>query len=199
VPLPRARSRAGNDFVRLKEEVKREEIIYTLRHNDQMKIRIARIADLPAIVAIYNQSIPGKRSTADLDPVCHEDRMAWFTAHTAETHPVLVAEIKNEIVGWCSISAYRPGRMALRYTAEISYYIGTAFHRKGVATSLIKHAMALCPRLKIKTLIAIVLERNNASVQLLEKLGFQQWGLLPRVADFDGEECGHLYYGVRVE
>src|ERR1035437_3085449 len=105
-----------------------------------MKIRIACITDLPAIVAIYNQSIPGKRSTADLDQVCLEDRTAWFVAHTAESHPVLVAEINNEIVGWCSISAYRQGRMALRFTAEISYYISTAFHRKGVATSLLKHA-----------------------------------------------------------
>jgi phosphinothricin acetyltransferase len=89
--------------------------------------------------------------------------------------------------------------MALRFTAEISYYIGTAFHRKGVATSLIKHALAFCPRHNIKTLIAIVLERNDASLQLLEKRGFQKWGLFPRVADFDGEECGHLYYGKRVE
>jgi phosphinothricin acetyltransferase len=170
-----------------------------IRNNGQLKIRLAALADLPAIVAIYNQSIPGKRSTADLEPVCLEDRTAWFTAHSAETHPVFVAEANDEIIGWCSISAYRPGRMALRFTAEISYYIEIAFHRKGVATSLIRHAMAFCPRLEIKSLIAIVLERNDASGQLLEKLGFQQWGLLPRVADFDGEECGHLYYGVRVE
>jgi phosphinothricin acetyltransferase len=110
-----------------------------------------------------------------------------------------VATINNEIAGWCSISAYRPGRMALRFTAEISYYIGTEFHRKGVASSLIRHAMNCCPQLEIKSLIAIVLERNAASVQLLEKLGFQWWGLLPRVADFYCEECRHLYYGVRIE
>src|SRR5512133_483662 len=164
-----------------------------------MMIRIAHMADLPAIVAIYNQSIPGKRSTADLDPIRQEDRVAWFKEHSAGTHPVFVAVITNEIAGWCSLSAYRPGRMALCYTAEISYYIASSYHRKGVASALIKHAMACCPRLQIKTLIAIVLERNDASVRLLQKRGFQQWGLLPRVADFDGEECGHLYYGVRVE
>lgn len=169
-----------------------------LRNNGQMQIRIAQIADLPAIVAIYNQSIPGRRSTGDLDPISQEDRMAWFMAHNAETHPVFVAEINNEIAGWCSISAYRPGRLALRFTAEISYYIGTPFHRKRVATALISHAMDVCPQIRIKTLIAIVLERNEASIRLMEKLGFQKWGLLPRVADFDGEECGHLYFGVRV-
>jgi RimJ/RimL family protein N-acetyltransferase len=33
---------------------------------------------------------------------------------------------------------------------------------------------------------------------MMEKMGFQQWGFLPRVADFDGEECGHFYYGKRM-
>lgn len=164
-----------------------------------IQIRIANSGDLPSIVAIYNEAIPGKRATADLDPVRYEDRVAWFAEHSAAAHPVYVAMINNEIAGWCSISAYRPGRMALRFTAEISYYVATAFHRNGVASSLIKHGMSCCRHLEIKTLIAIVLERNGASMQLLEKLGFQRWGLLPGVADFDGEECGHLYYGVRVE
>lgn len=102
------------------------------------------------------------------------------------------------MAGWCSISPYRPGRMALRYTAEISTYIDQAHHRQGVASRLIKHAIDECARLRIKTLFGILLERNIASRQMLEKLGFQRWGYLPRVADFDGEECGHFYYGKRI-
>ena len=163
-----------------------------------MQIRIAKGNDLPAIVTIYNEASPSKRATADLELIRHEERGSWFAEHVPETHPIYVATINNEIAGWCSISAYRPGRMALRFTAEISYYVATAYHRKGVAGSLIRHAMVCCPQLKIKTLIAIVLERNGASKQLLEKLGFQRWGLLPRVADFDAEECGHVYYGMRI-
>lgn len=163
-----------------------------------MNIRIARIEDLPAIVAIYNQSIPGNRSTADLTPVRPEERRGWFAEHTPEKYPIHVAEIDNVIAGWCSISAYRPGRMALRFTAEISYYIDSAFHRQGVATELVGHAIATCRQLQIKNLFAVVLERNESSARLLEKTGFERWGCLPRVADFDGEECGHIYYGMRV-
>jgi L-amino acid N-acyltransferase YncA len=44
---------------------------------------------------------------------------------------------------------------------------------------------------------AIVLE-GKASLKLLRKRGFEQWGYLPRVADFDGKEVGHLYYGRHV-
>jgi phosphinothricin acetyltransferase len=163
-----------------------------------MKIRIARIEDLPFIVKIYNQSILSKGSTCDLNPVLVEDRKEWFDQHNEEKHPIFVAEIDDNVVGWCSLSAYRLGRMALRYTAEISYFIDKNYQGQGLAKALVEYAISRCPLLKIKNLFAIILELNRGSVRLLEQMGFQQWGYLPRVADFDGRECGHLYYGRRV-
>ena len=163
-----------------------------------MIIRLAQIDDLPAIVDIYNQSIPSKQSTGDTQPLRVEDRMIWFREHLPEKHPIFVAEVDGQAAGWCSLSAYRPGRAALRFTAEISYYIGLAYHRQGIATALVEHALAACPRPQIRHLFAIVLEGNGASLKLLEKMGFEQWGYLPRVADFDGKEVGHLYYGRHV-
>jgi L-amino acid N-acyltransferase YncA len=163
-----------------------------------MTIRIAQIDDLPAIVDIYNQSIPSKQSTGDTQPLRVEDRTAWFSEHRPEEHPIYVAEADKAVVGWCSLSAYRPGRAALRFTSEISYYIDSAYHRQGIATALVEHALAACPALGIKHIFAIVLEGNQASLNLLQKMGFQQWGYLPRVADFDGREVGHLYYGRHV-
>jgi phosphinothricin acetyltransferase len=149
-------------------------------------------------VDIYNQSIPSQHSTADTEPVTIESRKNWFMEHIPQKYPIFVAEMNGNITGWCSLSAYRPGRAALRYTAEISYYIAQEYQRQGVATALIEHAIEACPQLKLKNLFAIVLERNTASLKLLEKMGFEKWGCLPRVADFDGEETGHLYYGRRV-
>ena len=164
-----------------------------------MIIRLAQIEDLPAIVEIYNQSIPSKQSTGDTQPLRVEDRVAWFSEHRPDEHPIFVAEAEGQVVGWCSLSAYRPGRAALRFTAEISYYIALAHHRRGIGTALVEHALAACPALGIKHLFAIVLEGNQASLKLLAKMGFEQWGYLPRVANFDGNEVGHLYYGRHVE
>lgn len=160
-----------------------------------MIIRLARIDDLPAIVEIYNQAIPSKQSTGDTQPIRTEDRVSWFWEHRPEKHPIFVADIEGEVAGWCSLSAYRAGRAALRFTAEISYYIAPAYHRRGLGTALIEHTLAACPALEIRHLFAIVLENNTASRALLEKMGFDQWGYLPRVADFDGNEVGHIYYG----
>ncbi len=58
--------------------------------------------------------------------------------------------------------------------------------------------MDLCPSLEIKTLFAILLDDNDASVKLLERFGFERWGHMPAVANFDGREVGHLYYGLRL-
>ena len=163
-----------------------------------MIIRLAQIDDLLAIVDIYNQSIPSKQSTGDTQPVRVEDRMTWFGDHLPEEHPIFVVEVEGRVAGWCSLSAYRPGRAALRFTAEISYYIAITYHRQGIATALVENAVAACPALQIRHLFAIVLEGNEASLKLLRKKGFEQWGYLPRVAEFDGKEVGHLYYGRHV-
>jgi L-amino acid N-acyltransferase YncA len=161
-------------------------------------IRIALPEHLPRIVEIYNQAIPSKCSTADTSPLRTEDRETWLAEHNPEKYPIFVAELDDVIAGWCSLSAYRPGRMALRYTAEISCYIDHAFQRRGVGTALFTHAIAACPGLQIKNVFAILLDRNVASEGMMKKMGFQLWGCLPRVADFDGQECGHLYFGKRV-
>jgi len=160
--------------------------------------RIAKIKDLPAIVSIYNQSVPTHRSTANTTPVTVEARKKWFDEHESDRHPIFVADLEGCVIGWCSLSVYRPGRAALRFTAEISYYVDTDHQGQGVGQALIRHALEASPALGIKNIIAVLLDRNEPSRKLLEKLGFQQWGYLPRVLDFDGEECGEFYYGIRV-
>ena len=162
------------------------------------KIRIAEPRDLPEIVEIYNQAIPSFRSTARTMPVSIEERKTWFDEHDPHKHPIFLAELDDRVVGWCSLSAYRPGRPALRYTAELSYYVDIDHHRQGVGSELVNHALIVSPSLGIKNIVAVLIDRNEASRKLLEKHGFQQWGYLPQVLDFFGQECGEFYYGKRV-
>lgn len=164
-----------------------------------MNIRIASFDDIEAMVDIYNQAIAAGQKTADITPVTAEDREKWFENHTPDRYPILVAEKDNVIIGYLTISAYRPGRMALRYTAEVSYYVHFEHHRKGIASKLLQRAVGMCPSLQIKTLFAILLDSNQGSIKLLEKYGFEKWGHMPRVAEFDGIEAGHLYYGLRID
>ena len=164
-----------------------------------MTIRLATENDLPSIVDIYNQAVALGNATADTEPTTLESRRNWLASHKPDQHPVYVEESLGAVRGWCSLSPYRAGRKALRHTAEISYYVDNQFQRQGIASRLVKHAMQDCARLQIKTLFAIILDTNQGSIALLEKFGFEQWGYLPGVADFDGTECGHTYLGRRIE
>lgn len=162
------------------------------------KLRVATLDDLPAIVGIYNQAVPSGRSTARTTPVTVDERKSWFQEHQPDKYPIFVAELGGRVIGWCSLSVYRPGRAALRFTAEISYYVDQEHQRQGVGKALVQHALDVSPSLDIKNIVAVLIDQNDASRKLLEKLGFQQWGHLPRVLDFNGREYGEFYYGKRV-
>ncbi len=86
-------------------------------------IREAKKDDLVVINSIYNQAVEAKYQTADLLPISIEIRQKWFLEHDTETYPIFVSEEQNKIVGWCSLSAYRKGREALKQVAEVSYYV----------------------------------------------------------------------------
>jgi L-amino acid N-acyltransferase YncA len=163
-----------------------------------LSFRIADLSDLPQIVEIYNQAVPSRTSTARIEPVTVEERRSWFVEHDPHKYPIFVTEHDGQVVGWCSLSTYRPGRVALRFTAEISYYIDGKYQRQGVGKALVNYVVVQSPSFGIKNIVAVLIDRNEASRRLLERLGFQQWGYLPRVLDFDGVECGEFYYGIRV-
>ena len=158
-------------------------------------IRFAKLADLDEVVDIYNQAIRAGQRTADTDEFSVEDRLDWFKAHNPDKHPLLVAIQENKVIGYLTLSSYREGRAAFLRTAEVSYYIHFQHHRQGVASQLMHRAIELCPSLKVKTLIAMLLGSNNGSIRLLKKFGFEEWGKMPQIAEFNEEKIDHLFYG----
>ena len=161
-------------------------------------IRIATAHDLPEIVDIYNKAVEQRFATADLRPVTVDQRRAWFDDHDPSAYPIHVFEEDRAVIGWCSLSSYRSGREAVLGTAEISYYVGRGARGRGVGSALVTHAVGEAPGLGKRVLFGILLERNIASIRLMEKCGFELWGRLPDVALVDGELVGHLYYGRKV-
>ena len=161
-------------------------------------IRLANEADLPAIVEIYNESIPGRTATADTTPVTVEERQEWFRKHDPSTHPIFVFEEAGEIIGWTSLSPFY-GRPAYKKTAEVSTYVTTKRHRTGIGAALRSHILSVCPRYGIKTLLSFIFGHNLASIRLNEKFGFTTWGHLPRVAELDGIERDVVIMGKRLE
>jgi len=164
-----------------------------------MKIRKATTEDLESINNIYNQVIPYEMSTADMVPYTMEERLKWYNDYDRSKYPVFVTEDNGNVTGYLSFSPYRPRRLAMRYTAEVSYFIDKKHRAKGIGSTLMEHAIAKAVDYRFKTLIAILLSHNENSIRLLKKYGFKEWGRMPGVADFNRQERDHLYYGLRLD
>ncbi len=152
-----------------------------------MRIRDALESDLPAIVDIYNTTVPTRMVTAELEPTTVEARLPWFRTHTPDRHPFWVMEIDGQIAGWLSVQGFLP-RCAYRGTAELSVYVDQRFRRRGVARTLLEGAIARASSLEINAMVGFIFAHNEPSLKLFERLGFEHWGLLPRVAQLDGIE-----------
>jgi len=166
--------------------------------NNSLTIRLASIEDLPNIVDIYNQAIAEKKATADLEPFSVEQRVDWFNKFDDSHYPIYVATINDEVVGYATLSPYRNGREALQKVAEISFYITYNSIGKGIGSALVQHIIDDCKRVNKETLLAILLDVNTASIKLLQKFNFKEWGNLPLKSNFDGNSYGHLIYGLNI-
>jgi L-amino acid N-acyltransferase YncA len=162
----------------------------------EMKIRDAVPADLPAIVDIYNAAIATRISTAQLEPVTVESRRDWLNDHS-DRHPFWVLEYGGVVAGWLTVKPFIP-RCAYSGTVELSVYVSEKFRRRGIARALLEEAIARAPQLEITAMVGLIFAHNEPSLRLFDRLGFERWGLLPRVALLDGVERDLIIVGRRV-
>lgn len=163
-----------------------------------LQARFATEADLPVIVEIYNQTIPGRMVTADTSPVTVESRQAWFQAHNAHARPLWVAELDGKIVAWLSFNSFY-GRPAYNATVEVSLYVAETARRRGVGRWFLEYAIDWAAKHQITTLLGFIWAHNDPSLRLFEAYGFARWGHLPRVAVLDGIDRDLVIVGRRVE
>jgi phosphinothricin acetyltransferase len=164
---------------------------------NEFTIRDAILNDLPAIVDIYNSTIPGRMVTADTEPVSVEDRESWFKEHSSSSRPLWVVESQGEICGWLSFQSFY-GRPAYQFTAEISIYIHPERRGQKLGQYMMRKAIEACPRLHIKTLLGFIFGHNAPSLKLFSHFGFEKWAHLPNIAELDGIERDLIIVGKRV-
>jgi L-amino acid N-acyltransferase YncA len=156
--------------------------------------RTGTLADLPAIIEIYNATIPSRQVTGDLEPIAVSSRISWFEAHRPESRPIWVAEQDEQVIAWLSFSDFY-GRAAYAKTAELSIYVRRSARRSGWGSYLLSEAIAHGPQLGLSRLVAFIFEHNQPSLKLFYKHGFEQWGLLPGVAILNDVERGLIILG----
>ncbi len=139
-------------------------------------IRLADVADLPAINAIYNYYVFSSTCTYQDEPSTTEECAAWFAGRDA-AHPTTVAVENGEIVGWGSLNRFH-ARSAYRFTVENSVYVRADFHRRGIGRALLADLLTRAEQLGHRTVIALISADQLASIELHRRAGFVEAGVL---------------------
>lgn len=161
-----------------------------------MRFRDADKADLPFITEVYNEAVLSRISTADTilqDLSVFENRLV----DPNPRRPLWIAEEGGQSIGWVSFRDFY-GRPAYGGTAELSIYIHSQFRNKGFGSIIIQKVIDLSPSLDIHTLLGFIFKANEASIQLVKKAGFEEWGMLPSVAMIDGKWHSLVIVGKKV-
>lgn len=149
-------------------------------------LREARLGDLPAVTAIYNEAVVNTTATFDTEPRTECEQRPWFALHGG-AHPLIVALRGEEIVGWASLSRWSE-RRAHDGTAEDSVYVRPDARGLGIGTGLLGALLEAGRTAGLHTVLARIAEGNPASIRLHEGAGFQRVGVMREV----GRKFGRL-------
>jgi phosphinothricin acetyltransferase len=133
-------------------------------------LRLATAADLPAINDIYNYYVDRSTCTYQTEHESLAGREAWFAEHSPDKYPVTVVEHDGRVVGWGSLSKFRP-RAAYAPTVEASVYIHHDYHRRGLGRMLLVDLIARARAAGFHSLMGGVSADQTASLALQESLG----------------------------
>ena len=142
-------------------------------------LREAGDADQRAILDIYNDAVLHSTATFDLEPRTWEGQQRWFQEH-CPPHAVFVATIGDTVVGWGSLSPFRP-RPGYRFTAEDSIYVHDDFRGRGIGTALLGLLIDAASRGRFHSVMALIDGDNAVSVRLHERFGFRHVGTFHEV------------------
>jgi len=157
-------------------------------------IREAADADLPSVVEILNAEIASSPYLYIEKPITLGERLTWLHAHQAAKLPVLVATLDEQVVGWASLSRYRPSS-GYRHTAEVSVYVAPHAQRRGVARRLVIALHVWARAAGLRAIVASIDSENAASTGLFESVGYGEVARLPDVGrKFDGWRTQLLYH-----
>ncbi|MBV9522444.1 MAG: N-acetyltransferase [Alphaproteobacteria bacterium] len=148
-------------------------------------VRAASEADLPGILAIYNEVIATSTAVYTSEPSTLDERRAWFAARSAQGFPVLVTVDGSAVLGFASFGEWRGAWPGYRYTVEHSVHVRHGVRGQGIGRNLVEGLFPLALALGKHVMIGGIDAANDASIRFHARLGFE------RVATF--REVGHKF------
>lgn len=147
-------------------------------------VRAATEADLPQILAIYNEIIANTTAVYYYEPHTLEMRKAWLQEREALGFPVFVADEEGVVLGMSTIGPFRVPT-AYKFSVENTVHVAANARGRGVGKLLMPPIIEAAKQLGMHTIIAGIDASNEVSLHLHKQFGFEE------VAHF--KEVGHKF------
>ncbi len=156
---------------------------------DDVTIRPAQDADVPALHAIYGHHVRTTVATFEEDPPSLDEMARRLRMVQSAGLPYLVAQLEGRVAGYAYASPFR-ARSSYRFLVEDSIYVEPGFEGRGVGRAVLTALIDRCTMLGYRQMIAVtgVTGEHNRSTLLHEKLGFEQVARLKAVG-FKHNRC----------
>jgi L-amino acid N-acyltransferase YncA len=133
------------------------------------------------VLEIYRQGIATGMATFETETPGWEKFSAKYLAHSR-----LVAIENNAVVGWATLSPVS-ARDCYKGVAEVSVYVHPSHHGKGIGKKLLSELITSSEQHGIWSLLSVIHEENQVSIQLHLQCGFRIIGYRERIAKLNGE------------
>jgi phosphinothricin acetyltransferase len=134
------------------------------------------------MAAIYNEGIADRVATFETEP----RTAAQMAARLDGAFPAVVVEMDGLVVGFASVSSYRP-RDCYAGVGEFSVYVARAARGTGIGRVALTGLIAEAEHRGYWKLLSRIFPENTASRQLCAALGFREVGTYIRHGRLDGE------------
>lgn len=146
-------------------------------------MRDATEDDVLAISALYNALIGTTTIAWTETPETIDERLAWFGQQQRRGHPVLVADVGGEVVGFASFGDFRdtskwPG---YRFVVEQTVHVRADRWGEGIGRRLVLDLVDRARAAGKTQIIGGVDAENVSSIHFHERLGFVEVARLPRI------------------
>ena len=148
-----------------------------------MEVRPATIADLDAIMRLFNALIPTTTIAWRDELATRAEMEEWWVHQERAGAPTLVADKDGEVIGYTTWTSFRGGPRfpGYRYAAELTIHVDGRCHRQGVGRALLTALIDVAREREIHVLVAGLDADNASSIALHRALGFEEVARMPEV------------------
>lgn len=147
-----------------------------MTNHDKLTIRQFASADWDRVQAIFQAGLDSNICSFKTQAPSFEE---WDRNHLEPCR--LVAQYEDEVVGF-AVVAPTSSRYVYRGVVEVSIYLDDNYTGKGIGTRLYQSLIEATEQAGYWTLYSSIMDINQASIALHERLGFRKIGYQEKIA-----------------